>query len=73
MVLFIDIILRVCPKKNKMCLISTFKFKCGADFVVVCFSMNKTIDRYQNRTKDLMSSNNTAVEDLQVGFLLITN
>ncbi|XP_022922381.1 agamous-like MADS-box protein AGL19 isoform X1 [Cucurbita moschata] len=30
------------------------------------FSMNKTIDRYQNRTKDLMSSNNTAVEDLQL-------
>lgn len=28
-------------------------------------SMNKTIDRYQNRTKDLMSSNNT-VEDVQL-------
>lgn len=27
--------------------------------------MNKTIDRYQNRTKDLMSSNNT-VEDVQL-------
>ncbi|CAK9311014.1 unnamed protein product [Citrullus colocynthis] len=28
-------------------------------------SMNKTIDRYQNRTKDLMSTNNT-VEDVQL-------
>ncbi|XP_038906882.1 agamous-like MADS-box protein AGL19 [Benincasa hispida] len=28
-------------------------------------SMNKTIDRYQNRTKDLMASNN-AVEDMQL-------
>ncbi|KGN49692.2 agamous-like MADS-box protein AGL19 [Cucumis sativus] len=29
-------------------------------------SMNKTIDRYQNRTKDLMSSNSTAIEDVQL-------
>lgn len=29
-------------------------------------SMNKTIDRYQNRTKDLMSNNNAALEDVQL-------
>ncbi|XP_022156217.1 agamous-like MADS-box protein AGL19 [Momordica charantia] len=29
-------------------------------------SINKTIDRYQNRTKELMSSSNTALEDVQL-------